>query len=569
MQVTFREGGNDTYALLGSDANHEMISQIVQISRKHNNADRLPVGFMKLFHHRSYLSLSPDRGTEETTAVDDVAWLFETQGWEGGIIVSPSWPIPAKGSKEDGDVPAAAPSGRQSSPPGDQEAEWAIHGHDGKAVQGSTRAVWLRRYRLWSGPHHRSGEGQHFRRSGHTACWLMSVESWLGTFDESINGADFRHKAAAEVARYLGRYGAQAGTLCGGRRRGQAELVILDLLTGAPQRPVYPIQPIERIGIVFTAEDMQPSVLMLRDDFPDTEHQLLVPEDWPHTICIDDRLWAEARLTWTPGELIERILTWFRRAGRGELHDARQPIDPILMGSSIRFSIARALLDADESQDLVAQHAPTSRTILRVSQAHPGLNPATDEPFSIIAYRVSPQVMKRLKWAPNNLMDSAAMLEDRGILLFDDLKDRLRGWLDAGTAAAWRLNSRFAVIVEMPIISPQGEQRDGIDHRAFITNKVAGDIAVALGIAEPSDGFGSKVGYVRMIVAAPQDQAAIAAITVLSAEVYLDFDRGLATQLAGRVSPDIRKTVLVGAGAIGSHVADWSQARGPLLLDDH
>jgi hypothetical protein len=104
MQVTFREGGNDTYAILGSDVDHESISAIVQVTRKKRNDHRLLWDIIKLFHHCSYLSLGPDRGVDETQAVADVKWLFEAQGRQGGIIVSPSWPIPAKGSKEDDDV---------------------------------------------------------------------------------------------------------------------------------------------------------------------------------------------------------------------------------------------------------------------------------------------------------------------------------------------------------------------------------------------------------------------------------------------------------------------------------
>jgi hypothetical protein len=104
MQVTFREGGNDTYALLGSDLDYEAISAIVQVTRKKGNAVRLLWDLLKLFHHCSYLALGPDRGTDETVAVPDVKWLFETQGRKGATIVSPSWPIPAKGSKEDKDV---------------------------------------------------------------------------------------------------------------------------------------------------------------------------------------------------------------------------------------------------------------------------------------------------------------------------------------------------------------------------------------------------------------------------------------------------------------------------------
>jgi hypothetical protein len=104
MQVTFRAGSRDSYLFLGSDVDHEALSAIVQISKAHGNEDRLLWDLMKLFHHCSYLALGPERGTDETKTVEDVKWLFETQGRRGAVIVSPSWPIPAKGSKEDKDV---------------------------------------------------------------------------------------------------------------------------------------------------------------------------------------------------------------------------------------------------------------------------------------------------------------------------------------------------------------------------------------------------------------------------------------------------------------------------------
>ena len=104
LQATFVEGGQETYALLGSDVEHETLSQIVTTSKRHGNEDRLLWDVMKLFHHCSYLSLGPDRGVDETKAVDAVKWLFETQSRDGCIIVSPSWVIPAKGTKEDKDV---------------------------------------------------------------------------------------------------------------------------------------------------------------------------------------------------------------------------------------------------------------------------------------------------------------------------------------------------------------------------------------------------------------------------------------------------------------------------------
>lgn len=104
LQATFVEGGQETYALLGSDVEYGTICEIVKTSKRHGNEARLRWDVMKLFHHCSYLSLGPDRGVDETAAVDEVKWLFEQQSRDGCIIVSSSWEIPRKGSEADGGV---------------------------------------------------------------------------------------------------------------------------------------------------------------------------------------------------------------------------------------------------------------------------------------------------------------------------------------------------------------------------------------------------------------------------------------------------------------------------------
>lgn len=101
MHATFQEAGTESRLFLGSDANHEILSQIVQTTRRHGNADRLRWDIMKLPHHCSYLSLGPERGTDETVPDPDVRWLFEDQREEGSYIVSPSFPIPIKGTEDD------------------------------------------------------------------------------------------------------------------------------------------------------------------------------------------------------------------------------------------------------------------------------------------------------------------------------------------------------------------------------------------------------------------------------------------------------------------------------------
>lgn len=105
FQVTFRENDNDTHALFGSDVESETLSQIVATTKRHSRENRLLWDVLKLFHHCSYKSLDKDnKGDDETVPISEVKWLIEEQGHDRGIIVSPSKPIPKKGTTEDRDV---------------------------------------------------------------------------------------------------------------------------------------------------------------------------------------------------------------------------------------------------------------------------------------------------------------------------------------------------------------------------------------------------------------------------------------------------------------------------------
>ncbi len=104
VHMTMREGLGESYALLGADIDHESLSQIVRTSRAHYNEHRLHWDVLKLFHHCSYLSLSPEKGKDTTEPVEDVKWLFEELARQNEIIVSPSWPIPLRGTEADRDV---------------------------------------------------------------------------------------------------------------------------------------------------------------------------------------------------------------------------------------------------------------------------------------------------------------------------------------------------------------------------------------------------------------------------------------------------------------------------------
>ena len=237
------------------------------------------------------------------------------------------------------------------------------------------------------------------------------------------------------------------------------------------------------------------------------------------------------------------------------------------------FIIPRHVLRQAGDIDLVGVHDPEHRQSLRVRRVEDAQAPIElIEPICIVAYQIASEKMRRLAEAPGSLGSLADMLQPRGIDLLDDLRERFSGWLAEELPSALHLNSRFAAILEMPIIGPDGAQHDGTDLRAFITDLRVGDIAVALGVAIAAEpGEGSQVGFVKPLTLQETDLEALRAIAVQSAEVHYEFDRRLATQVAGGKTEDDRKVVMAGAGAIGSHVGDCLVREGRFrwtIIDD-
>lgn len=100
LHATFDVNGNKTKVFLGADCEHEVLGEIVRITKYKKRFDRLEWDVLKLPHHCSYGTLSSEKGENETVPDEDVDYLYQ-QGNRGCIIVSPSKPIP----KTDEDQP--------------------------------------------------------------------------------------------------------------------------------------------------------------------------------------------------------------------------------------------------------------------------------------------------------------------------------------------------------------------------------------------------------------------------------------------------------------------------------
>ncbi len=54
FQAVFADADKETFALFGSDVDHSVLTEIVNITRRYGNDDRLRWDLLKLFHHCSY-----------------------------------------------------------------------------------------------------------------------------------------------------------------------------------------------------------------------------------------------------------------------------------------------------------------------------------------------------------------------------------------------------------------------------------------------------------------------------------------------------------------------------------
>ena len=103
FQMRFREGSYYTDVLFASDVDHEVLAEIVNLTKRHENDDRLHWNIYKLPHHCSYTAIGPEKGATKTEPTEQIRWLCEEQGEAMGYVVSSSPPIPAKGSDADKD----------------------------------------------------------------------------------------------------------------------------------------------------------------------------------------------------------------------------------------------------------------------------------------------------------------------------------------------------------------------------------------------------------------------------------------------------------------------------------
>jgi Prokaryotic E2 family A/Prokaryotic homologs of the JAB domain/ThiF family len=383
----------------------------------------------------------------------------------------------------------------------------------------------------------------------------MAAHPWWTKFGQTVNAADkLTSPAARAFAAAIARGTISGVRIVEFRQDASNEAVRIDIDVERPQDLAYPIKATESVAIVFPLADEQPRVLALREDFPDTPHQNWTPEGAPCSLCIDDRPWAEAKLASTPADLVRRVQLWLAKAARGDLHDPAQPLDPLFFRSWLSLVIPPSALvaSATEPAELVGFVRTDNPGIILTKRVPTSGKACPQEArFIVLPFQVAPQSMTRLRHAPTTLAGLESEMRRCGVDLIKELKSLLMAWAGMKQDDLRRLNSRLALLVVFPV--QEDAEMSVNDLRAFITGATAGEIGVALGILlKHMTQVGGKEAYSIAIGAGNPAQAD--RIGIDPAEVHFSLNRDLAASVAGRKA-DRRRTVLVGAGALGSQVA--------------
>lgn len=104
FNVRLRSDGCDYDFMQIGDSTWEVLEDIVSISKRHNNEDRLMWNIINIPHHCSYLALSDEKGEHETQPKPLVRELL-LHGKKGAYMVSSSGPILNSPSNQEASQP--------------------------------------------------------------------------------------------------------------------------------------------------------------------------------------------------------------------------------------------------------------------------------------------------------------------------------------------------------------------------------------------------------------------------------------------------------------------------------
>lgn len=342
---------------------------------------------------------------------------------------------------------------------------------------------------------------------------------------------------------------------------GVIEFLVVDMCChGVPKYNDYGLQFRERLALVIPAgTDLLPMVWAMRKNFPRLAHQHRATPDLPANLCLYFEPPLVVFRTWTPESFLARILWWFEKNARGELHLADQPLDHLFFASRHELIIPWDY-DAIRQQDpefIIAQgeRRPDggSTLYLHPKRALPDVKTST---ALLIEATLQPILAGAIEAEPVTLGQLSDLMGSRGATLLPALVPKLRELVDAQGSPTRSDAPLTVILLNIPLCRDSLDHVERISVRAFIVEGDPLQLGVATGALMRVDGrIYSAIGLLDA-----EEPTAWRDLAIEPIEILHENTPALARRQSG-IEDKGPKGVLLGAGSLGSALLElWTRS---------
>lgn len=328
---------------------------------------------------------------------------------------------------------------------------------------------------------------------------------------------------------------------------------------GVPPNNTYGINYRERLALCVPDNPKQLiEVLALRKNFPILMHQNQGNPDAPASLCLYFEPVATVMRTWTPPSFLRRVQWWLERSAQGALHPADQPVEHLFFATKYELVLPWNMAELRKSQThrFVIASGPerSDKGFTCFLEAIPkDITPKTGTavPIELI---LAPVVHGFVERDPATLGQLADILTRRGTDLVSALRTALQERVgDAGIPAT--AEDKFTVILlHVPVCRTEGSDPVGVSHRAFVVQKGALELGVAIGALMQHE----RRYYKDVLNALPATQWC--AQEIYPMDVLNRNDAAAARRQSG-IADEGPAGVLIGVGSLGSAMLNlWSRS---------
>jgi Prokaryotic E2 family A/ThiF family/Prokaryotic homologs of the JAB domain len=330
--------------------------------------------------------------------------------------------------------------------------------------------------------------------------------------------------------------------------RPDVEVVILDVEVERGQRVRYDIKRHEIIAIEFSrADQVHPEILPLRVDFPHVPHLNLRVTKLPRSLCIDERPYSEVKLRWTPSSFVESIRLWLSHTAEARLHQANQPLEPLLLVGSQHIILPNIFMGAKSGQSDLIFLANVPSKLHTTFYAHElGYVDGAEKPNALVlALQGAPHLHGLVEAVPNSIEALHELLKPIGIDLLTSLRESIKTRVADDTFRETQ-RTYLLLLVSFPKLRDSGSEIENVERWAFLCGGTVLQVAEAVGV------FGGPKGLKGYLLRTDPTQTG-ASISVSVLKPHFRLSKLTAAQFNGlRVEP--RKFLLIGLGALGSQI---------------